>query len=263
MYRRKEPLSERRKEIFHGLRVLVGLWLIGLFLQPLAVSFIGLLPLGVGYAVLFYTGFSSLLTMLVPALLYGRFAKLHYNAPLATTLGLQKPTFCNRQQGYSTTRSISLALGELVITTGVAILLVQGVETFTTFLVGCSPEKWQTWVEAQRLQETKSLEQLTAIPTHWGRLVTLLVGAILPAVGEELFFRGALQPLLIKATASNWLGIALTALLFALLHLSVIHFLAIFTYALLFGYVAHRTKSVYPSMLLHFLNNCITLLFYL
>lgn len=50
-----------------------------------------------------------------------------------------------------------------------------------------------------------------------GRLVMILALAVVPAVSEELFFRGALLPRLLQS-ASRWQALYLTTLMFALMH---------------------------------------------
>jgi len=77
---------------------------------------------------------------------------------------------------------------------------------------------------------------------------------ILPAIVEEIAFRGLLQ---------HWLQIAirpmraviLASLLFGALHGSVISLPYLFLVGMLLGMVKLKTGSLYPSMLIHFLHN--------
>ncbi len=82
----------------------------------------------------------------------------------------------------------------------------------------------------------------------------LLVMAVTPAICEELFFRGyvfsALENRLKLMTA-----ILLNAALFGLFHMSLVKF---FTTAFLGGviaYIGHKSRSIIPGMLVHFMNN--------
>ncbi|WP_315818644.1 CPBP family intramembrane glutamic endopeptidase [Paraflavitalea speifideaquila] len=50
-------------------------------------------------------------------------------------------------------------------------------------------------------------------------IINVIVIGLFPAVCEELFFRGALQRILIQLTRNPWVGIILTGFLFSALHL--------------------------------------------
>jgi membrane protease YdiL (CAAX protease family) len=87
------------------------------------------------------------------------------------------------------------------------------------------------------------------------RVVILLSVAVLPAIFEELSFRGVLQPLLIKATGSAFWGIAITAVVFSAIHFQFYGFLPRVLLGALFGWLAHRSGSLVPGMAAHFVNN--------
>ena len=87
------------------------------------------------------------------------------------------------------------------------------------------------------------------------RVVVILSVALLPAVFEELAFRGALQPLLIRATGNPWVGIVLASIIFSAIHFQFYGFLPRVLLGMLFGWLAYRTGSILPGMVAHFLNN--------
>ena len=89
-----------------------------------------------------------------------------------------------------------------------------------------------------------------------GMPVYFLAFAMLVApLDEEVLFRGFLVPRI---------GIVLSALLFALLHLlsylSISEFIAAFAFGLLAGYAFRRTGSLYPSIAAHMLINIVGVL---
>jgi membrane protease YdiL (CAAX protease family) len=86
----------------------------------------------------------------------------------------------------------------------------------------------------------------------------LIVGAAIPAISEELLFRGAAQRSF-ERSLRRWPAILLSAFLFATLHLSPVTWIALFALGVFFGYVAQRTGSILPSALSHFLFNAISL----
>ncbi len=92
----------------------------------------------------------------------------------------------------------------------------------------------------------------------WGAIVLL---CILPAITEEIAFRGLVQHWL-YAALKPWRAILLASVLFAALHLNVISFFYLFGLGILLGWARHKTGSLYPSMLIHFLHNLIVILYF-
>lgn len=89
-------------------------------------------------------------------------------------------------------------------------------------------------------------------------VISFLLLCVLPAVGEELLFRGALQGLLRPGgSAAAILG---PALLFALLHLDLPRCVTALACGLFLGWLAERTGSILPGMLLHLVNNALAFL---
>ena len=84
--------------------------------------------------------------------------------------------------------------------------------------------------------------------------------AILPAVAEELFFRGILQPLFIRLTKKKWWGIIITSIIFSSLHFQIDHLLAILFASVILGLVYEKKMNIYLNMLLHFAFNTFSLL---
>ena len=88
--------------------------------------------------------------------------------------------------------------------------------------------------------------------------VQFLSLCLVPAVTEELFFRGALQGLLRPSGSAA--AIFGPALLFGLLHLDLAQGLTAFICAVFLGWLAERSGSILPGMLLHFINNTLAFL---
>lgn len=106
---------------------------------------------------------------------------------------------------------------------------------------------------------TFAYSEPTAASSH-GILFSILVGALLPAVCEELFVHGILQ----KETADyagGLSGILVSSLVFAMLHFELQYFFVYFVAALVMGALTHVTGSVLPAMLVHFLNNLLSIMF--
>lgn len=88
-------------------------------------------------------------------------------------------------------------------------------------------------------------------------LMTVLVGALVPAVCEEFLVRGVLQHEFSKY-AGGFGGVMFSAIAFTLLHFDLQYFGVYFAAGLILGTVTHVTKSVLPAMVIHFLNNTFT-----
>lgn len=83
--------------------------------------------------------------------------------------------------------------------------------------------------------------------------VSMLLIAVLPAVCEELLFRGMIQKGLEKLGAA-W-SIFLSGILFGLFHFDFQRFAAQTIIGLLSAYAVYRTGSIFNGMILHFMNN--------
>ena len=91
---------------------------------------------------------------------------------------------------------------------------------------------------------------------HFGDLLfNLLVIAIVPAIGEELLFRGYLQQSFSKWLSSPHVAIIVTAVLFSAIHLHFQGFLPRFILGVLLGYLFYWSGSLWLPILAHFANN--------
>ncbi len=83
--------------------------------------------------------------------------------------------------------------------------------------------------------------------------VSLFVVAVIPAVCEELLFRGMIQRGL-ERLGVGW-GIFLSGLLFGLFHFDFQRLAAQTLIGFIAAYVVYRTGSIFNGMILHFMNN--------
>lgn len=85
----------------------------------------------------------------------------------------------------------------------------------------------------------------------------LFVIALTPAVCEEMLFRGMILHAL-GARHRMASAVAVTAVLFGLFHMSLVKFVPTGLLGLVLCLVVWRTGSIYPAMLMHFLNNMVS-----
>ena len=87
-------------------------------------------------------------------------------------------------------------------------------------------------------------------------LAVLIIG-VAAGAGEELFFRGYLLTRLAQRLRP-WVGNALVALLFALMHLDPVHSTFAFFVGISLGWVSLRARSIWPTVLAHIANNTLS-----
>ena len=85
----------------------------------------------------------------------------------------------------------------------------------------------------------------------------LLTAAVLPAVVEELFFRGALLSAL--EPYGTWPALLLSSLAFALIHGNLYNLAGPLAAGMIYGYMTYALDSVWPAIFAHLLNNGLSL----
>lgn len=85
-------------------------------------------------------------------------------------------------------------------------------------------------------------------------IFTLIVSAVAPGIFEELFYRSAMQYSL-SGIKDSGKKIAFMALIFSLAHQYIYQTGYTFVGGIILGYVFYKTRSIYPAMIIHFINN--------
>lgn len=88
-----------------------------------------------------------------------------------------------------------------------------------------------------------------------GFLLTTIIVAALPALCEELLFRGALVPVVRRLTGGWVSAVVISAVVFSLVHADMTGFLARTVLGVLMGAVFVITRSIWSSVVFHFTNN--------
>lgn len=118
----------------------------------------------------------------------------------------------------------------------------------------------QAWMKNSEDTINKLVNYLIVVRHPVDLMVNLLMIALIPAIGEELLFRGCFQRIIIRACKNPHLGIALAAILFSAMHLQFFGFLPRLFLGLLLGYLYYWSQSIWLSMSAHFLNNALAVL---
>lgn len=109
----------------------------------------------------------------------------------------------------------------------------------------------------KRMEDSAALltEAFLSTKSIWGLIVNLLMIAVIPAIGEELFFRGILQKFIIDWTKNPLRGIIITAFFFSFFHLQFYGFLPRFYLGVLFGLMYYWSGTIWLPIIAHFINN--------
>lgn len=119
-------------------------------------------------------------------------------------------------------------------------------------------EQWMRTSEDTLERLTKAFLQMEG----WGDfLFNMIMIALIPAIGEELMFRGALQKILADWTGNIHWAIFITAFLFSCIHMQFFGFLPRFLIGFLLGYLFYWSGNIWVPIAAHFLNNGMIVLF--
>jgi hypothetical protein len=120
------------------------------------------------------------------------------------------------------------------------------------------PESLSEWEQSMK-ESSEANEKLTLLFLHAEDLTALLANmivlAVIPALGEELMFRGAGMPLMREWTKNWHVAIWITAFFFSFVHMDVYGFLPRFLLGVLLGYLFVWTGSLWVPIVAHAFNN--------
>lgn len=91
---------------------------------------------------------------------------------------------------------------------------------------------------------------------HWPTILfNVVLIAVLPAIGEEMLFRGGLQPLIQRMVKNHHVAIWITAFLFSAIHMQFLTFAPRFILGAILGYLLVYGGSIWYPVAAHFFNN--------
>ena len=131
-------------------------------------------------------------------------------------------------------------------------------------------EPLEAWMKTQEETAKTLTDQFMHVTTFGGLIINLLLMAVLPAISEELTFRGVLinlfkvkgERLEVKGESVPHLAIWCSAILFSAIHLQFYGFVPRMLMGALFGYMLVWTGSLWTPILMHFTNNAMAVILY-
>jgi membrane protease YdiL (CAAX protease family) len=106
------------------------------------------------------------------------------------------------------------------------------------------------------------IEKFMKVDSISGLMFNIFMIAVLPALGEELMFRGVIQRIFSNWTRNHHWGIWITAFLFSAMHMQFYGFLPRLALGAMFGYLLVWTGTMWVPILAHFVNNLMGVLGY-
>ena len=119
----------------------------------------------------------------------------------------------------------------------------------------------ETWMKTSEQQAEDLTMRMSNTGTINGLLLNILVMALLPALGEELMFRGALLRIF-QQWKNKHLAIWVAAAIFSAVHLQFYGFLPRMMLGACFGYMLLWTGSLWLPIVAHFVNNAFIVVVY-
>ena len=121
-----------------------------------------------------------------------------------------------------------------------------------------SIEQWMKRAEENAEKFTKAFLKME---TPGDLLLNMVMIALIPAIGEEMLFRGVLQRLFSEWTKNAHWGIIIAAIFFSAFHMQFYGFLPRMALGVLFGYLFIWSRSLWLPIFGHFVNNGAAVIF--
>jgi len=120
----------------------------------------------------------------------------------------------------------------------------------------------ENWMRTMEDAAEIMVENFMKVDSMAGLLFNIFMIAILPALGEELMFRGVIQRIFTDWTKNYHWGIWISAFLFSAMHMQFYGLLPRMALGAMFGYLLVWTGSMWVPILAHFVNNTMGVLGY-
>jgi membrane protease YdiL (CAAX protease family) len=121
--------------------------------------------------------------------------------------------------------------------------------------------QWLEWLRQSEESNMLIQEHFLRMDNFSGLLYNLILMAFIPAIGEELIFRGILYPIFRDMSGSIHHGVWISALLFGVLHQQFTAMPALVLIGVMLGYMRAWSGSLWWPVFAHWTNNALILFF--
>lgn len=182
--------------------------------------------------------FTTIFLFLVPPLLLARLEHMK----LSELIGLKRP-----------------AAGNLLIVAALMACSLPVIEWMAIWNQQMVLPDWlkplEEWMRAKEDEATRLTLAFLKVNNAGDYLINLVVIALLPAIGEEFLFRGAIQRSFKRMFANPHIAVWVAAFIFSAIHMQFFGFLPRLLLGAMFGYIYWWTGSIWYAVFAHFLNN--------
>lgn len=228
-----------------GISLIIGAFITfsivaGYLHTSLAATQLALLDSKNAHVALFANALASLIAFLLPSIAVAFFSK---GAIL-------------QQMGFKPIKSLKLVYW--VILLAFSGLLLSGAMATLNEKIPI-PIAFKTWATTLEEKYKETMMAMTKMNSVGDLLINIFAVALIPAVVEELYFRGALQNTLKQWAGKPIIAIVVTAIIFSGFHFSYFGFLSRMSLGIILGFIYEYTGTIWLPMLLHFINNGIAI----
>jgi hypothetical protein len=111
------------------------------------------------------------------------------------------------------------------------------------------------WMRDSEDKAAKLTEKFLVINSPLDLLLAIFMIAVLPALGEELLFRGVIQRIIGEWSRNIHVGIWCSAILFSALHMQFYGFVPRMLLGVMLGYLYAWSGTLWLPIIAHFINN--------
>ncbi len=116
----------------------------------------------------------------------------------------------------------------------------------------------ESWMRNEENLAQRITEAFLSTTTLTGLAVNIFMIALLPAICEEILFRGVIAQLFTEWTRNIHWGIFISSVIFAAIHLEFYGFLPRFLLGMSFGYLFYWSGSLWLPVIAHLINNLLS-----
>ncbi|HEX8040418.1 MAG TPA: CPBP family intramembrane glutamic endopeptidase [Chryseosolibacter sp.] len=121
-------------------------------------------------------------------------------------------------------------------------------------------KNFEHWAREREDNAAELTTFLTTFSSSMELMLAIAIIGVLPAIGEEIVFRGLIQNELYRGTRNIHVSIWIAAVLFSAIHFQFFGFVPRLLLGALFGYLYYWSGDLKLAILAHFVNNTVSVL---
>ena len=119
----------------------------------------------------------------------------------------------------------------------------------------------EDWMRSSEEQAAKITQAFLIMTSPSELIFNLFMIALIPAIGEELLFRGIVQNIFSRWLKNNHAAVWLSAILFSAMHMQFYGFIPRLLLGVMLGYLLVWSANIWWPIIAHFVNNAAAVIF--